>query len=220
MLFSSLLLIVGKYCRDAGHRRQQQQQRLQRGLSLNIKKSPLTKRGVGTPLLALPKRTRLERFTHKDQHLLLRGSASNLPPLPLATVGGARGKGKRVDFDASVEQPIQRGISGPYTTVGLAAFSSLSWALGAVAKEYLEWALMIYEEFLTRSLSQRIEKAEVSNLHHTLVHHALLVSCVKISLFLYMYLLYLAVFSLCDTSSTTVNSSYATFLLSSSDKQV
>ncbi|KAL5826631.1 hypothetical protein ACOSQ3_018470 [Xanthoceras sorbifolium] len=139
---------------------------MQRGLmgSLNTKKSPLTKRGARTPLLTLPKKARLERFTQKNWPLLLEGSTPNLPSHPLVTVGGACGKGNGVDFDTFAEPPVQRGMFGPSIVVGLAAFQSSSWGLSAVAKEYLERALMLYEEFLSKGLS------------HTLVRHALLVS--------------------------------------------
>ncbi|KAL5764329.1 hypothetical protein ACOSQ2_016923 [Xanthoceras sorbifolium] len=144
---------------------------LQRGLmgSLNIKKSPLIKRGAGTPLLTFPKKTRLEKSTQKSQPLLLEGSASNLSPPSPAIAGGARGRGKEVNFDASTERPVQRGMSGPSTAVGQVAFPSSSQVLGVVAKEYLEWALMLYEEFLIGSLSQRIEKDEGPDLRHILI---------------------------------------------------
>ncbi|KAL5787714.1 hypothetical protein ACOSP7_004663 [Xanthoceras sorbifolium] len=71
-------------------------------------------------------------------------------------------------------QPVQRGTLGHSTAVGLAAFSSSSRGLGAVAKDYLERTPMLYEEFLTKGLSQLINEDEGPDLRHILVRHALL----------------------------------------------
>ncbi|KAL5789488.1 hypothetical protein ACOSQ2_004376 [Xanthoceras sorbifolium] len=65
---------------------------------------------------------------------------------------------------------------GPTVVMGLAIFLSLSRGLGEIAKEYLDRAPMLYEEFLTGGLSQRIEEDEGSDLRHTIVRHALLIS--------------------------------------------
>ncbi|KAL5752229.1 hypothetical protein ACOSP7_022415 [Xanthoceras sorbifolium] len=62
----------------------------------------------------------------------------------------------------------------PTAVVGLAAFSFSSRGLGAVAKEYLDQASTLYEEFLTRGLSQRVDEDEGSDLRHMLVCYALL----------------------------------------------
>ncbi|KAL5811939.1 hypothetical protein ACOSQ3_026889 [Xanthoceras sorbifolium] len=68
-------------------------------------------------------------------------------------------------------------MPGPSTVVGLVAFPFSSQGLGTVANEYLERAPMLYEEFLTRGLSQCIEEDEGPVLRHTLVRHALLTTC-------------------------------------------
>ncbi|KAL5818792.1 hypothetical protein ACOSQ4_022634 [Xanthoceras sorbifolium] len=41
-------------------------------------------------------------------------------------------------------------------------------------REYLEWAPVLYEDFLTVSLSQRIEEDMGMNLRHTLLRHTLM----------------------------------------------
>ncbi|KAL5770997.1 hypothetical protein ACOSP7_015151 [Xanthoceras sorbifolium] len=70
-------------------------------------------------------------------------------------------------------------MSGPSTAVGLAVFPSSSRGLGAVEKEYLEQASMLYKEFLTGGLSQLIEEDEGSDLRHTLIRHAFLTACLS-----------------------------------------
>ncbi|KAL5734346.1 hypothetical protein ACOSP7_032207 [Xanthoceras sorbifolium] len=58
--------------------------------------------------------------------------------------------------------------------VAPSAFPSSSRGLGTIPQEYLKRAPMLYEEFLTRGLSQRIADDEGPNLRHSLVCHALL----------------------------------------------
>ncbi|KAL5794577.1 hypothetical protein ACOSP7_003171 [Xanthoceras sorbifolium] len=138
MLF--LLPIAERCRRDSGSRQQQRrQQRLEQGLmgSLNTKKSPLIKREAGTPLFALPKEARLKGSNQNDQPLLMGDSAIRFSPHSPIIVRGARGKKKRVDFDASAEQPVQKGMPGHFVVAGPAAFLSSSRGLSAVAKEYL-----------------------------------------------------------------------------------
>ncbi|KAL5766176.1 hypothetical protein ACOSP7_016793 [Xanthoceras sorbifolium] len=65
--------------------------------------------------------------------------------------------------------------SGPTVVIGPAVFLSSSRGLGVVAKEYLDRAPMLYEEFLIGDLSQRIEENEGPDLRHTLGFHALLI---------------------------------------------
>ncbi|KAL5812298.1 hypothetical protein ACOSQ3_027248 [Xanthoceras sorbifolium] len=151
--------------------------------SLNIKKSPLGKRVAETPLIAIPKKTKLADSKKSDQVLLLEDSVRKLSPL----INGAYGKRKGIDFDSFAEQPVQKGMFGSSVVVGSAAYSSSSLGLGVVVKEYFKRAPMLYKEFLTRGLSQCIEEDEDPDLCHTLVYQALL-------------LLY-------DSSSTIVNSS-------------
>ncbi|KAL5805052.1 hypothetical protein ACOSQ3_031852 [Xanthoceras sorbifolium] len=81
----------------------------------------------------------------------------------------------QVDFHASAKQNIQR-MYGPTAVVGPAVFPSSNRGLGAVAKEYLDRALMLYEEFLIEGLSQRIDEDKGPDLRHTIVCHALLLS--------------------------------------------
>ncbi|KAL5758336.1 hypothetical protein ACOSP7_020947 [Xanthoceras sorbifolium] len=65
-------------------------------------------------------------------------------------------------------------MSSPTAMVGPVVFPSSSQGLGAVAKEYLDRALMLNEEFLTGGLSQCIKEDEGPDLRHTIVRHALL----------------------------------------------
>ncbi|KAL5831187.1 hypothetical protein ACOSQ3_016614 [Xanthoceras sorbifolium] len=65
-------------------------------------------------------------------------------------------------------------MSGPTVMVGPTVFPSSSRGFSTVAKEYLDLAPMLYEEFLTGGLSQRIEEDEDPNLCHTIICHALL----------------------------------------------
>ncbi|KAL5767712.1 hypothetical protein ACOSQ2_014495 [Xanthoceras sorbifolium] len=156
---------------------------------------------AGTPLLAPPKKPRLKRSNQNDHPLLL-GVLHPVFHLLLSQLLGALAERERgVDFDASAEQPLQRGMPGHSVIAGPAAFPSSSWALGVVAKEYLGQAPILYEEFLTRGLSQRIEEDECPDLCHTLVRHALLVSHVQ--LYIYFFLVYIH-FTSCNFA--TVNS--------------
>ncbi|KAL5756638.1 hypothetical protein ACOSQ2_021384 [Xanthoceras sorbifolium] len=66
------------------------------------------------------------------------------------------------------------GMSALSIVAGSAAYPSSTRDLSAVAQEYLKRATMLYEEFLTRGLSQCIEEDEGPYLRHTLVRHALL----------------------------------------------
>ncbi|KAL5779353.1 hypothetical protein ACOSQ2_010090 [Xanthoceras sorbifolium] len=47
-------------------------------------------------------------------------------------------------------------------------------AFDSAMEEYLEWALTLYEDFLTRGLSQRIEMDKGIDLRHTLIYHTLM----------------------------------------------
>ncbi|KAL5736805.1 hypothetical protein ACOSQ2_031593 [Xanthoceras sorbifolium] len=141
--------------------------------SLNIKKSPRGKRVAETPLLALPKKTKPAASNKRAQVLLLEDSACK-PSSSVDVVEGARGKGKGIDFDASAEQLVQRGVHGHSIMAGSTVYPSSGRGLGAVAQEYLKRASMLYKEFLTRGLSQRIEEEEGPDFHHTLIRHALL----------------------------------------------
>ncbi|KAL5865546.1 hypothetical protein ACOSQ3_003060 [Xanthoceras sorbifolium] len=80
---------------------------------------------------------------------------------------------KGIDFDGSAEHSVQR-MSSPTAMVGATAFPSSSRGLSAIAKEYLNQAPILYEEFLTGGLSQHIEEDEDPDLRYTLVRHALL----------------------------------------------
>ncbi|KAL5805016.1 hypothetical protein ACOSQ3_031816 [Xanthoceras sorbifolium] len=73
------------------------------------------------------------------------------------------------------KQLVQRGVYGPSIMAGSAVYPSSGRGLGAVAQEYLKRASMLYKEFLTRGLSQRIEEEEGPDLHHTLIRHAILI---------------------------------------------
>ncbi|KAL5861889.1 hypothetical protein ACOSQ4_003185 [Xanthoceras sorbifolium] len=116
------------------------------------------------------------RPNRNDLPLLLQGLAPSLLPPPPINAVGARIKGKWVDFDASAEQPVQKGRSNHSAMVGQAALMSSSRGLGTVAREYLRRAPVLYEEFLTEGLSQHIEEDKGSDLCYTLVRHALMVS--------------------------------------------
>ncbi|KAL5758672.1 hypothetical protein ACOSP7_021283 [Xanthoceras sorbifolium] len=61
----------------------------------------------------------------------------NLPQPPSSNGVDTHRKGKRVDFDASAEQPVQRGMPTHSAMVGQAVFLSSSRGLNLVAKEYL-----------------------------------------------------------------------------------
>ncbi|KAL5798524.1 hypothetical protein ACOSQ2_003344 [Xanthoceras sorbifolium] len=86
------------------------------------------------------KEARLKGSNQNDQPLLMGDSAIRFSPHSPIIVRGARGKKKKVDFDASAEQPVQKGMPGHFVVAGPAAFLSLSRGLSAVAKEYLRRA--------------------------------------------------------------------------------
>ncbi|KAL5857379.1 hypothetical protein ACOSQ3_004837 [Xanthoceras sorbifolium] len=67
----------------------------------------------------------------------------NVGPSP--NVAGTRKKGKGVDFYASAEQPVQKGIPTHSAVVGQVALPSSSRGLGPVVKEYLKRAPTLYE---------------------------------------------------------------------------
>ncbi|KAL5745829.1 hypothetical protein ACOSP7_026975 [Xanthoceras sorbifolium] len=93
-----------------------------------------------------------------DKPFLLQGHVPSLPSFPLTNAAGTPKKGNWVYFNASTEQPVQRGRPNHFAVVGQAALPSLSRCLSTVAREYLRRALVLYEEFLIGGLSQRIEE--------------------------------------------------------------
>ncbi|KAL5835026.1 hypothetical protein ACOSQ3_014613 [Xanthoceras sorbifolium] len=122
---------------------------------LNILKCPPVERGIDdSPLFVPLKNVRLEGPNRSDQPLLLKGPAPKLPPPPSTNVAGARRKEKGVDFDVSAKQTVQR-----------------------MRPEHSAMAPMLYEEFLTDGLNQRIEEDKGPDLRHTLVCHALMTAC-------------------------------------------
>ncbi|KAL5754170.1 hypothetical protein ACOSP7_022390 [Xanthoceras sorbifolium] len=109
-----------------------------------------------------------------SQPLFLKGPAPNLPPPPHENTASARRKGNGIDFDVYAEQPVERGMPTHSVVVGQAVLPSSSQGLGTVPREYLRQAPVLYEEFITGDLSQRIEEDKGLDLCHTLVRHALI----------------------------------------------
>ncbi|KAL5770298.1 hypothetical protein ACOSP7_014452 [Xanthoceras sorbifolium] len=121
---------------------------------LNTLKCPPIKRGFDDSSLSVPpKKVRFEGPNRSDHPLLLKGPAPNLPPPPPTNVAGARRKEKGVDFDVSAKQSIKR-----------------------MRPEYSAVAPILYEEFLTDGLNQRIEEDKGPDLRHTLVRHDLILN--------------------------------------------
>ncbi|KAL5854673.1 hypothetical protein ACOSQ4_004475 [Xanthoceras sorbifolium] len=54
--------------------------------------------------------------------------------------------------------------------------SSSGWTLGSITREYIGLVSILYEDFLTRGLSQHIEVGSGMDLCHSLLRHALMLA--------------------------------------------